>query len=43
MSTKTTIKTTDALADDRRRVQAIEDNNGGGIGLMTVPVDWQEQ
>ena len=29
--------------EDRRRVQEIGDNEGGGNGLTTVPVDWQLQ
>ena len=43
MSTKTTAMKTDASAEDRRRVQGIEDDDGGGSGSTTVPVDWQQQ
>ena len=39
MSTKTTTTTTGALAEDRRHVQGIGDDNGDGSGLTTVPVD----
>ena len=41
MSTKTTTKTKDASAEDRQRVQGIEDNDRGGSRLTTVLVDWQ--
>ena len=41
--TNTTKTTTEALAEDRRRVQGIGDDNGGGNGMMTGPVDWQRQ
>ena len=43
MSTKTTTTTKEASAEDRQRVQGIEDDNGGGSGLTTGPVDWQQQ
>ena len=38
---KTTRKTTDASVKDRRRVQGIKDEYGGGSGLTTGMVDWQ--
>ena len=41
ISTKTTIMTMEALAEDRRRVQGIGDDNGGGSGSAMVLVDWQ--
>ena len=40
MITKNTTTTTDASAEDRRRVQAIEDNDRGGIRSTTGLVDW---
>ena len=43
MNTKNTTTTTEALAEDIRRVQGIGDNNGGGSGLTTGLVDWQRQ
>ena len=43
MRTKTTTMTTDDSADDRRHVKGIGDNNGGGSGSTTGPVDWQQQ
>ena len=43
MSKKTTTKATDALAEDRRRVQGIEDDDGGGSRLTTGLVDWQQK
>ena len=42
MSTKTTTTTTDALAEDRRLVQGIEYNYGGGSGSTIGLVDWQQ-
>ena len=42
MKTSTTTKT-DALAEDRRPIQGIEDNDGCGSGSKTDPVDWQKQ
>ena len=41
--TKTNKTTNEALAEDIRRVQGIGDDNGGGIVLMTGPIDWQQQ
>ena len=41
MSTKTKTLTTGALAEDRRRVQEIEDDDMGGRGSRTAPVYWQ--
>ena len=41
MITKTTTRTTDASAEDRQRVQGIEDKDGGGSRLMMGLVDWQ--
>ena len=43
MSTKTTTTTVEALAEDRQHVQWIGYNYGGGSGLTTGPVDWQQQ
>ena len=43
MSTKTTTMTTDASVQDRRRVQGIEDDDGGGNRSTTGLVDWQRQ
>ena len=43
MSTKTTKMTTDASEEDRRCVQGIEDDDGGGSGSITGPVYWQRQ
>ena len=43
MSTKTTTMTTEALADDRQRVQGVRDDGRGGNGSMTVPLDWKRQ
>ena len=43
MITKTNTTTNEALAEDIRRVQGIGDDNGGGIVLMTGPIDWQQQ
>ena len=43
MSTKTTTMKTEASAKDRRRVQEIGDDDGGGSGSMTGQVDWQQQ
>ena len=43
MSTNNTTATREASVEDRRRVQEIGDNEGGGNGLTTVPVDWQLQ
>ena len=43
MSTKTSTKTTDASAEDRQRVQGIGDDDGGGSGFTTGPMDWQQQ
>ena len=43
MSTNTTATTTEASAEDRRHVQGIRDDDGGGSGSMTGPVDWQQQ
>ena len=44
MITNTTTTTTiDASAEDRQRVQGIEDDNGGGSGLTTGLVDWKRQ
>ena len=40
---KTTTTTTEASAEDRRRVQGIRYDVGGGSGLTTDPVDWQQQ
>ena len=47
MSTKTKTVTTEASAEDRQRVQGIQDDNReknrGYSGSTTVPVDWQRQ
>ena len=43
MSTNNTTTTMDASAEDRRRVQGIEDKDRGGSGLTTGPADWQQQ
>ena len=43
MSTKTATKTTDVSVDDRRRVQMIEDDDGGCSRSTTSLVDWQRQ
>ena len=43
MSTKTKTTKTNASVEDRRRVQGIEDNNGGGSRSMTGLVDCQRQ
>ena len=43
MSTKTTTMTTEASAEDRQRVQGIEDDDGCGRRLTTGLVDWQPQ
>ena len=43
MSTKNTTRTTEASAEDRRRVQGIGDNDGGESGLATGPMDWQQK
>ena len=32
-----------ASDEDRQRIQGIVDNNGGGISLITGPMDWQQQ
>ena len=40
---KTTTTTTDASAEDRQRVQGIEDDGGGGSRSTTGLVDWQRQ
>ena len=39
MSTKTTTTTMESLEEDRRHVQDIGDNDRGGNGLTTGPVD----
>ena len=36
---KTSTSTTEALVEDRRRVQGMEDNEGGGIGSAIGPMD----
>ena len=41
--TKTTTTTMEASTEDIQRVQGIRDDNGGGSGLTTGPVDWQQQ
>ena len=41
LKTKTTI--TDASTDGRQRVQGMGDDNRGGSGSTTGPVDWQWQ
>ena len=38
MSTNTITTTTEASAEDRRRVQGIRGNDGGGRGSTTGPV-----
>ena len=43
MSTKTSTTTTDASSEDRRRVQGIEDDEGGDSRSTTGLVDWQQQ
>ena len=43
MSTKTKTTTKEASEEDRRRVQGIEDEDRGGSGSTTGPVDWQRQ
>ena len=40
---KTTTTKTDVPAEDRRRVQGMEYNDGGGRIPMTALVDWQRQ
>ena len=43
ISTKTSTTTMESLEEDRRRVQWIGDNDGGGSCSTTVPMDWQWQ
>ena len=43
MSPNTSTTTTEALAEDRRRVQGIGDDNGGDKGYTTGPIYWQRQ
>ena len=43
MSMKTATTTTDATAKDRRRVQWLEDDDGGESRSIMVLVDWQRQ
>ena len=43
MSTKTSKTKMEASTEDRRRVQVIRDDNRGGSGSTTGPVDWQQQ
>ena len=43
MSTNTKTTTTDASEEDRRCVQGIEDEDVGGSGSTTGPVNWQWQ
>ena len=43
MNTKTTTTIMETSAEYRRRVQGIGDNNEGGSGLTTGPVDWKIQ
>ena len=43
MITKTTTTTTEALEEDRRRVQGIRDDDGDGSGPKMGLVDWQRQ
>ena len=43
ISTKTSTKTMEASADDRRSVQEVIDNDGGGSGSMTGLMDCQRQ
>ena len=43
MSTKTLTTITEALSDDRQRIQGIEDNDRGGSSLTTSPMYWQLQ
>ena len=43
MITNTATKTTEVLAEDRRRVQGIGNNDGGGSGSTTGPADWKQQ
>ena len=40
---KTTTTTTEASAEDRKRVQGIGDNVGGDSGSTTGLMDWQRQ
>ena len=40
---KTTATTTDALAEDSRRVQGTKDDDGGSNGSTTGLVDWKRQ
>ena len=43
MSTKTKTTKTDVSAEDRKRVQGIEDDTGGGSGSTAGLVDWQRR
>ena len=43
MRTKTIKTTTDASAEDRRRVQGIKDTDVGSSGSTMGMVDWQRQ
>ena len=43
MITKTTTRTTAVSAEDRQRIKGIKDDDGGGSGLTTSLVDWQQQ
>ena len=43
MITNNTTTTTEASAEDRRHVQGIGDNGGGGSWLTMGPADWQRQ
>ena len=43
MSTNTTTTITDATLEGRRRVQGIEDNDGGGSRSTTGLADWKRQ
>ena len=43
MVKNTSTTTSETLTEDRRRVQWIKDDNGGGSGSMTGPMDCKRQ
>ena len=43
MITKTSTTKLEAPEEDRRRVQGIGDNDGGGSGSTTGPMDWKRR
>ena len=43
MIVKTSTRTMEASEEDRRHVQGIGDDNIGGSGSITGPMDWQQQ